>query len=460
MTVLVPLALLAFVPLTVWSFRRLGPARGAEASLLAGTLFLPNFDFGYVPLLRGKEMFVPAVILAAIAVADRERWRNLRAGAVDVPVAAFCALPAATALSNGLSSYEAASAAFEASLIWGAPWFFGRVYAGTPRGIRDWASVFVTAGLVYVPLCLWEVRMSPQLHRTLYGFHQHAFVQHMRDGGYRPMVFMTHGLMVATFMASATLIAFWMLRTGVRRRLAGVWMGWVTAALAAATILCKSAGAMVLLAAGIAALEASRRLRTSALVLVLLAVPWAYGAARMSGWSASEIVDASARWINPERAQSLLFRLTHESRLVARAKQQLWLGWGRFGRSRVYDESGSDVTVTDGYWVIVLGVGGLASLFAVGLVLTSPGVAILRSFPAFEWDVPRLGVAAVLVVLLALSGIDLLFNAMLNPFLPFTAGALASFARRGSAAATGRRSFVRDAGRGSQGGRLESVHAH
>ena len=61
--------------------------------------------------------------------------------------------------------------------------------------------MFVLGGLIYVPLCLFEVRMSPQLHNMVYGFAQHSFGQTVRGGGWRPMVFMQHGLAVGLFMS-------------------------------------------------------------------------------------------------------------------------------------------------------------------------------------------------------------------------------------------------------------------
>jgi len=44
-----------------------------------------------------------------------------------------------------------------------------------------------------------ELTASPQLNRWIYGYHQSQFIMAMRAGGYRPMVFMRHGLNVAFF---------------------------------------------------------------------------------------------------------------------------------------------------------------------------------------------------------------------------------------------------------------------
>ena len=46
---------------------------------------------------------------------------------------------------------------------------------------------------------LVEVRLSPQINTWIYGFFQHDFIQMMRYGGFRPIVFLPHGLWVAFF---------------------------------------------------------------------------------------------------------------------------------------------------------------------------------------------------------------------------------------------------------------------
>ena len=65
----------------------------------------------------------------------------------------------------------------------------------------------LTGGLIYSLPMLVEVRLSPQINVWIYGYFAHDFGQMMRYGGYRPMVFMTHGLWVALFACMAVLAA-------------------------------------------------------------------------------------------------------------------------------------------------------------------------------------------------------------------------------------------------------------
>jgi hypothetical protein len=428
---LVPIALAGFFPVALVCFARLGPRAGMLTSMVGGWLFLPSFDlFGAdLPLLHTKAAFVPAVVIAASLLLDGRRWMQLRPRLLDAPMAVWCLIPYAVALANDLGAYEAASAAFEATMTWGAPYLLGRVYLADPGGTRALADAVVKGALVYVPFCLWEIRMSPQLHRVVYGFQTFGFFsQSVRFGGYRPSVFMQDGLMVAMFMASGTLAAFWLWRTGSRRVLGGVPFGLIAGVLAVTTVLCKSVGALALLAAGTAVLEGTRQLRGPALVLVLLATPPLYCAARLAGWTGESLVELSQEVVNTDRAQSLGFRIENEDMLNAKALRQPWLGWGRWGRSRVYDESGRDLSITDGMWIIALGVTGLVGLIAMWLSLAVPSLVFLRRFAARRWSSPGVAPAAALCVVILLWMIDDLLNAMMTPIYPMIAGALAALA--------------------------------
>ena len=49
--------------------------------------------------------------------------------------------------------------------------------------------------------------MSPQIHRTLYGYFQHVFVQFERGGYWRPVVCFNHALDLGRFFAFAAFLA-------------------------------------------------------------------------------------------------------------------------------------------------------------------------------------------------------------------------------------------------------------
>ncbi len=425
------LVLVAY-PLVAWAcLSTLGPRRGVMAALLGGWLFAPSFNpsVADVPLFHTKTAFIPAIVLMLSLLVDSGRWRGLRLRWPDAPVLVVCLLPFVTALMNDLGPYEGGSALLDALFVWGAPYLIARVYFSKARGMLELATWVAGCAIVYIPFCLWEVRMSPQLHTQLYGFTTGPYGQSVRFGGYRPVVFQSHGLMVGMLMASGTLAAYWLWRTRAVPRFRGVGMGWWTLLLSATTILVKSSGSILLLGAGLLILESIRRFRTIVLVYAVLALTIAFPVARSSGWSPFQLVNLATE-ADADRGESMAYRVKNEDILLAKALKRPWLGWGRFGRARVTDEFGRDTAVTDSMWIIVLGTGGIAALVALGGLLLSPILLLRARFRTRFWSDRRLAPAAIFAVLPVLWTVDCLLNSMPTPIYPAMAGALVGFLAR------------------------------
>src|SRR5262249_13356926 len=123
------------------------------------------------------------------------------------------------------------------------PFFLARQLLRDAESNIEVLRVLVLAGLAYSVPALFEVRMSPQLHAWIYGFFPHSFGQQIRDGGFRPVVFLGHGLLVAFFMMTTAVAAaaFW--RT--RSRLIRMPAEGITAYLGGVLLLCKALGAFI-----------------------------------------------------------------------------------------------------------------------------------------------------------------------------------------------------------------------
>jgi hypothetical protein len=135
------------------------------------------------------------------------------------------------------------------------------------------------------------------------------------------------------------------------------------------------------------------------------------------------ITDLTRVHLNDERAESIEVRFRNERVLIEHVRERLWFGWGPFGRNRVYDEAGGDTLITDGWWIIVLGIGGYAYLFcSLGLMLF-PVFKAGRLLPKIRApdDRIQLGGFALLQSCLVF---DLLPNGMFTPLPFFFAGVL------------------------------------
>ncbi len=190
------------------------------------------------------------------------------------------------------------------------------------------------------------------------------------------------------------------------------------------TVLCRSLNSLMLMTLGLGALLAVKYLRSFALVAALVALPCVYVVTRSAGiWSGDGLVHAVATHISDDRSRSLKFRFMNEDLLADKALQRPLFGWGGWGRSRVYNEKGEDITITDGLWIIIMGANGIVGVGSLILMLVLPPVVLRCYHPAKQWSHPMIAPAAVLGVISTLYMIDNLPNAMHNPIFLLVAGA-------------------------------------
>ena len=219
--------------------------------------------------------------------------------------------------------------------------------------------------------------MSPQLNRQIYGFHAAPFVMSKRMGGWRPTVFMAHGLAVGVWMASSAVTAWVLWRSRTVTKILFVPMSVIAIGLVLVTIGLRSTGAAILLVLLIGAVETVQfgRLRLALLGLVLS--PAIYIALRVVGWNGEQLVEWTGVF-GPERAGSLNMRLENDALIVDRAMQRPIFGWGSWGRWRVRDEFGRDITVSDSWWAILLGTTGIFGLVATYGTFIAPAFLLIR----------------------------------------------------------------------------------
>jgi hypothetical protein len=444
-----PYLTLAWILVVLCLFPVFKQHRAVLVAVLLGLLFLPEVgsqgggERGVAPLALGplhftKDLAVNYALLFAVLAYDWRRVASFRPRWIDVPLAVWCLCPLASALTNdpppdgSWAVRDGLSQSWQLTMTWGVPYLLGRLYFTDVRALRDLALGAVIAAAVYAPLCLLEVRLSPQLHSLVYGFSQHSFVQTIRYDGYRPMVFFKHGLTLSLWMTAALVLGGWIWWAGQRKAPAdrgsrpGVWLGWSLLLLLPTVVLLKSTGALALGLLGTAALCLSRVWPSRVwLVLLVVAAPLYVAVRTSAGWSGEGVVEAVSENLGADRAQSLDFRLRNEDRLIGRALERPVFGWGGWGRARVFDERGRDTTVTDGLWIIALGDRGFVGLAAVGAVLLLPAVRFVVLFKPESWSRGDVAPLAACAVVLVLWGLDSLMNAGFNHFYLILAGSLA-----------------------------------
>ncbi|HEY9739670.1 MAG TPA: O-antigen ligase domain-containing protein [Coleofasciculaceae cyanobacterium] len=436
MTQYSPIALLVtvvWIPVLLYFFIRFPPQRALVVSVVVGWLYLPVIEFPLpgIPDITKMNATCYGILLATV-IFDSGRLTSFRPGWVDLPMLIWCFCPFASSITNDLSAYDGFSASLEQAMTWGVPYFLGRVYLNNMAGLRQLAVGIFVGGLTYVPLCLLEGRISPQLHRWVYGYHaSQDFTQAMRLGGYRPTVFMNHGLAVGAWMMAATLCGIWLWKTGAVKELWNTPINQLVIVLIITFILCRSTGAYLLLVMGLAMLFAGNWLRTALPLLLLILGISTYLYVGVNGTvNINQIYGVALQMNGPERAQSLKFRLDNEEMLSKKARQRMMFGWGGYGRNRVYETNWEgeriDISVTDSLWIIAFGVNGLVGLVSITASLLLPAASlVLLRYPARTWSHPKAAPGAVLAVIVTLYMLDCVLNAMTNPIFALASGAMA-----------------------------------
>lgn len=423
---MVPIALFGWPVVVLFLFATIQPRHAAVVSFVGGWLFLPmaGYEFAGLPG-YGKMEAASYGALIGMLLFDSSRLGRLRFSWFDIPIVVWCIVPMASSLTNGLGAYDGASAVWGQVVTWGVPYLIGRMYFSDLEGLRTLALGVVVGGLLYVPLCLLEVRLSPRLHIWVYGFHQHSWRQSYSFGGWRPTVFMQHGLAVGMWMTTVSLVALWLWWTGAIKRVWSVPMGWIVVALIVTALLCKSTGAIGLLGVGVIALAITKVCRTRTAMAILLLIPLLYMGLRAPGiWDGSDLLDA-VESVVPSKEGSLRYRIDAENILAEHALRQPIFGWGAHGRNRP-SRMGYEVEnlATDGLWIITLGQRGVIGLVSMSAVILLPTLLLLIRLPSSFWLHPRTAPAAALGLVLILFMVDCLFNAMANPVFMLATGGI------------------------------------
>lgn len=297
------------------------------------------------------------------------------------------------------------------------PFWIGLRFVATQQMHSNLLVALALASLVYTLLMLVEIRLSPQLHFWVYGYYQHEFVQHIRDG-FRPMVFLQHGLWVGffTFTGLIATLGLWKSTKNVKWSLAALWLFGVL-------LISKNVGAVIIGAAlGTMYITFGKRLQMF-LILTLAVTFLAFPILRHSNVLNTNMLSNAAHLISPERAGSLNVRLENEDLMLAKAAQKPFFGWGGWGRARVYDAEGRDVSTTDGLWIIQLGEKGLVGYFAFFGLLAFPLISLHRVNKRKDVPVETLALAMIGTGNL----IYMIPNATLTPVSWLIFGAIAGF---------------------------------
>jgi O-antigen ligase len=426
-----------FVTLALYAMCR--PPLATALAFVLGTMFLPSatsFDPPIFPAIGKQEVISIMALLASYIFAGR-RMRRAKLGRglevlilvsmIGVVFSVFSntdSLRAGPMVVPGTGPTDFLANAIEQALRWGVPFFLGRAMFTRTSDAKILFIVLAVAGFVYTFPMMVELQISPQLHRFLYGFHQHAFVQTKRGDGYRPMVFMAHGLHLSLFMVMcmASAATLWRLRQKILK----FRVGPLAVYLGVMLIACKSTGSTVygMFIAPMVALAPSNIQVRAATAIAL--VVFSYPVLRTYNLLPYDyVINLAVEYSSQRRANSLQARLDTEQAMMERIKQRPWFGWASAGRSANRDDvTGEMSTVYDGYWVIVLGKRGIVGYVTLFAMLLLPIYGAYRAMPRIKSRNDRL-VLGSLCLMIVINVFDLIPNSTTEGYLTLLSGAVA-----------------------------------
>lgn len=433
-----------WVPVSLIAYAFLRPRTAYLVSLVGGTMLLPEKIVVFkLPAIPGfeKPKWLAVLSLLGLALFHRRVLARFRFGPLEVLIALALVFGLVTNFTNlepvvrgivrvdGHSMSDAINITLEYLLVYGIPVILARLIFRSSEDLKVLLAGLAILSALYAVPFLWEIRMSPQLHRDWYGFMQHDFQQTRRGDGYRPMVFMAHGLAVAVLNMVSFLAGVILWKTGRRiGRFSARWFALLSGGLLA---IGRSLGALLFGLVGTALIlffrpKAQATVAASIGVFVIV-----YPLLRMADVvPTTEIVTWIAENISEDRAGSLGFRFENEVMLAARAAEKPLFGWGFYCRSCVRDPTtGEQVSVADGEWIIAYGERGLLGFFAMFGTLVLPLFAVWRRIGQVPDRLDRRLLAG-LSVIVALSVFDLVPNSLFAPALTMSLiGALYSFSQ-------------------------------
>lgn len=422
--------------IAIWLYRSKSIQLATLWTILGGFMFLPvrtEIDFPLIPPLGKNSMPVISALIGIWLVRNKKISLGNNYGWFKRLLILFLISPVITVLLNGeriniggrilpgLSLHDAISTMVNQWLFI-LPVIFGSQFFRTYEQQLLMFKTLVIAGLFYSVLMLFEIRMSPQLHSSLYGYFPHSFAQQKRMGGFRPVVFMGHGLWVAFFamvvVVSAT--ALWKNGNKIRQ----LSFAKISYFLAIVLVLCKSMASLIygIYAILLIKLTSTKTQFRMAIILTMLAL--LYPTISILKIVPHHQIANLASSIDRERADSLLFRFENEALLLEHGAEKFFFGWGGWGRNRVHsDETGEGISVTDGRWIITFGQYGWIGFIAeFGLL----AMIVFRAHKASKLlkNNKESNLLAAHAILVSLIMLDQIPNATLEPWLWLIAGIL------------------------------------
>ena len=365
------LMLLAWPIIAVMIYRVMDIVPATFWVIVGGYMLLPvgtSIDLPFIPPLDKSSISTLSALFGCMFIKKFNVTLLPRAGIERLFVIVIVTIPIITTFTNmdpvfdgevwqeSLSVRDAFSSVVRSYLLF-LPFILGSQIITKEEDLITFYKLLMLAGLIYSLPILFEIRMSPKLHDWIYGFFPHSWGQQYRFGGFRPVVFMGHGLLVAMFITISLGSALILWKKNIRTfgMPPVIFVLYLTVIL----ILCKTIGALFLGFVLLFLISFFPLAVIKRLTYVLIACVIIYPLMLITDiFPSDQLIDLVASF-NADRAQSLAYRFYNEGVILQHTMEKFLFGWGGWGRSF------PNASIPDGYWIIVLSVSGFVGFVAV-----------------------------------------------------------------------------------------------
>ena len=419
----------------LWALIRYPVKKAIFISIVLSTLLLPSALDTNLPFLPPLDKDnIAGVSLVLFLLMLRKKFRIFQPGlSTKLFVGYFIVIGITVQLNTmpiiiignkylpGLTYHDTFSLIIR-NIMYTMPFYLGRYFSTSLKDTKLFFKIMVIMALVYTVPMLFELKMSPQLHYIAYGYQPSQFVQEIRENGYRPMVFVGHGLGLAFWMSTCVLAAVALLKNKIRATILSPAA--LVCYLFIILIFCKTWSAIAYAILGTVFILKLRPATQVKWSLILSALVILYPVAKINSiLPEKEIISVISQY-NPERTQSLEFRFRNENEMLAHALERPYFGWGNWGRNRIYsDWDGRDLSVVDGRWIAELGTNGWIGFIFCYLILLTPLYYARKTFKYIKEPEDQVFFAS-LAVILAICVMDSIPNTGMGPIHLFLSGIL------------------------------------
>ncbi|MFK5970528.1 MAG: hypothetical protein QM487_10465 [Candidatus Marithrix sp.] len=420
------IALIGWPLISLIFYKRMSAVMATFWTIIGGFLILPvkhAIDFPLIPPLDKESIPVIAALFGCLFIKKIRIKLLPKEGIERWLVITLLIIPFITMLNNqevinsipGLTFHDAISSAISQYLFL-LPLILGVQLIKTNDDLLTIYKIIAVSALLYSLLILLEIRISPQLHTWIYGYFPHtSFGQQVRFGGFRAVVFLGHGLIVSMYIAIALGAITILMKQKIK--IFGLPSGLIILYFLILLLLNKTVGGFILgalLFFVVAWMSDNMASRTSLLIIFLVLM---YPLLLLFELFPHQFLTQLATDFDPGRGQSLAFRFYNENLLLEHAQKKLFFGWGPWGRNRL------EGLVTDGHWIIIVGVFGLFGFLSLyGLAVASVWKAVKANSLLKNKSEQQLLIGHSIMVSVIM--IDQLPNASLSAWMMFFIGAL------------------------------------